>query len=191
MKSRMGFVAVFMVLCAASAHVDFFSLVKIGSPQDVQAAIDEGADVNAMSDYGMTALGLAAQYNQNPEVFTVLIRAGADIEALNAYDGKTALMCAAERNSNPEVIAALLQAGADANARSKEGEPPHKPGWTALMCAASQCANPEVITVLLKGGADASIKGFDGKRALDLARNTYFLRRSKALKQLEEASATE
>ena len=60
---------------------DFFELVTAGTPQDVQAAISKGADVNAQDKDGKTPLISAAQTNKNPEVITTLLKAGADIEA--------------------------------------------------------------------------------------------------------------
>jgi hypothetical protein len=72
-NKRIVFISVLAVLMAASAYAqktNFFELARTGTPQDVQAAIDKGANLNAMSSYGMTPLGLAAWYNKNPEVTT-------------------------------------------------------------------------------------------------------------------------
>ena len=63
----------------------------------------------------------AARYNQNPKVITVLLAAGADVNALNIFGG-TPLMYAAEYNPNPEVITTLLKAGADAKAKDNAGK---------------------------------------------------------------------
>lgn len=107
---------------------DFFELVKTGTPQSVQAAINNGADLKARDTFGWTALMYAAWINPNHEVITTLLKAGAEIEARN-NDGGTPLMLAAGGNPNPEVITVLLKAGAELNAQSKGG-------WTALMLAA-------------------------------------------------------
>ncbi|MBO46365.1 MAG: hypothetical protein CMJ96_05645 [Planctomycetes bacterium] len=64
---------------------------------------------------------IAAQFNSNPEVITVLLKAGAELEA-RAEDGSTPLMFAAVGNSSPEVITALLKAGANAKTKSKTGK---------------------------------------------------------------------
>lgn len=63
---------------------DFFTLVRLGTPTEIQAAIDRGADVRAAdeADYDATPLYLAAANNENPEVIAVLV-GGADIEARN------------------------------------------------------------------------------------------------------------
>jgi len=78
----------------------FFALVRTGTPQDVQAAISNGADVNARNSYDKTPLMEAAEYNQHPEVITALLAAGADIKARDILGG-TALMLAAENNKTP------------------------------------------------------------------------------------------
>jgi hypothetical protein len=49
-KKRIVLPVVFVVFLAASAHAqktDFFDLATSGMPQDVQTALDKGADVNA------------------------------------------------------------------------------------------------------------------------------------------------
>jgi hypothetical protein len=59
---------------------------KTGAPQDIQAAIDEGADVNGRSSNGLTPFIIAA----------TLLNAGADLKARDLHDvGATALGWAA------------------------------------------------------------------------------------------------
>jgi ankyrin repeat protein len=108
---------------AASAYAQttgFFDLARIGIPQQIQAAINNGADVNATDKYGMTPLMWAAEYNRNPEVITTLLKAGADLKAQDK-SGFTALMIAASRTHSPEIIITLLRAGADAKAKNGKG----------------------------------------------------------------------
>lgn len=111
---------------------DFEQLVKTGTPEEVQEAISNGADVEA-TDFpfwsvkqfrsevahqyqneteGLTPLMLAAAFNQNPEVISVLLKAGAKIDDRD-NEGGTPLMWAAEYNSNPLVVSALLRRGKD------------------------------------------------------------------------------
>jgi ankyrin repeat protein len=99
----------------------FFDLVRAGTSQSVQAAISNGADVNARNSYDKTPLMYAAMYNQNPEVITALLAAGADIKVRDKY-GRSPLMAAARDNQNPEVITILLKAGADGKAKSSAGK---------------------------------------------------------------------
>ena len=100
---------------------DFFELVKTGTPQAVQAAINEDTDPNAQDKYGWTPLMYAAGFNPKPEVIAVLLKAGADIETRDKC-GATPLMEATSYNPNPEVITALLKAGADAKAKDSAGK---------------------------------------------------------------------
>ena len=110
---------VFVLIATAGGSVNaqttsFFQLVSKGTPQQVQAAIRKGADVNARGDDDWTPLMEAAWYNLNPEVISTLLRGGADARA-QTKDGYTALMYAAGRQS-PTVITMLLKAGADVKA---------------------------------------------------------------------------
>ena len=180
MKKRIVVAVVLAVLLVASAHAQtLVDLVAYGTPQDVQAAIDKGADVNA-SKGGKTPLIVAATSNKHPEVITALLKAGADMEARDSQYGGTALMWAAV-NENSEIIATLLKGGADPNARDPYDS-------TALMWAAVNSQNPEVIVVLLNAGVDAKAKDKKGNTAFCYARYRSIMERTDALKQLEEAS---
>ena len=61
--------------------MDFFELVKTRTSQSVQAAIKRGAKVDARDNNGWTQLMWATAFNQNPEVITTLLAAGADPKA--------------------------------------------------------------------------------------------------------------
>jgi ankyrin repeat protein len=60
---------------------DFFDLVSKGTPSQVQAAIQAGADLGQRDKDGATPLMIACRYNQNAEVVSVLLLAGADGKA--------------------------------------------------------------------------------------------------------------
>ena len=68
--------------------------------KEISRLLDEGADVNARNEYGMTALILASSKcvsnGGNAEVVMLLLSRGADTRAADK-DGKTALTWAAER----------------------------------------------------------------------------------------------
>jgi ankyrin repeat protein len=123
---------------------------------------------------------MLAGHNANPDVASVLLKAGADIKARNS-DGWSSLMWAARYSSNPEEISLLLKAGADINDQSNDG-------WTSLMIAAKYNTKPEVVVLLLRAGADSRAKSRAGKAAFDYAQENVNLKGSDALKQLEEAS---
>ena len=121
---------------AAMSDGEFLALCYKGTPEEIRAALEAGANVNARGEYlylydwcgtgprslhsdgilgltvardnsGWTALMWAAEYNSNPEVIDVLLKAGADVNAKD-QDGQTALMSAARYNSNPEAVKEAL-----------------------------------------------------------------------------------
>jgi len=101
-----------LVINLSAWAIDFFELCESGTPEEIQKALQAGANINARTEYEATPLMVAALSNPNPEVIKILLQAGANINAI-AEEGITPLMCAAANNPNPEVINALLQAGAD------------------------------------------------------------------------------
>ena len=118
---------------------DFLELCKQGSLQQINDAVNKGANVNVKGEDGATPLMLAARENPDPEVITALIEAGADVNASDNEQVMTPLI-GATYNSNPEVITVLIKAGANVNARNNKGA-------TALMYA--KLANrPEVMAAL-------------------------------------------
>ena len=158
-------VAIFLfTLASASAQTKtFFDLVKTGTPSSVKAAIANGANVNAKETNGESVLMYAAANNPDPEVITILLKAGADMKARDAEYGKTPLMWSAQFNKNPEVTTVLLKAGADIEARSIKST---QQSWTALMWAAQSTTNPEVISTLVKAGANIKTKDDTGLTVL-------------------------
>jgi hypothetical protein len=165
---------------APAQTTDFFELVQSGTAQDVQAAISGGADVKAKDKDGMTALILAAGANQDPEVITTLVKAGADVntQVSNGTFKVTPLVAAAWQNANPEVVAALFKAGADLS----------RDGGMALGVAAAYNPNSEMILELLKDGADAKFKDASGKTAFFYAQQRADLKGTEALQKLQAAS---
>ena len=98
-----------------------FALARSISVEEVEQLIQEGADVNAVDNRGITPLMIAAGYNTNPEIIQILINVGANVNAVGNTDS-TPLMWAATWNSNPEVLLVLLENGADATVQSNSGE---------------------------------------------------------------------
>ena len=162
-------------------------LVAAAESRDTATAIkliDEGADVNAASGNGTTALLWAAHYGET-DLAQKLLKAGAKADARNQFDatpiGEAAvvgsapiiemLLKAGVKPDTPEhegqmplmVVArtgaldaakTLLRRGADVNAKESWG------GQSALMWAASQ-SQPEMIKLLIKHGADVNAHGAD------------------------------
>ena len=86
----------------------------------VSFLISNGAEVNILDSAGDVPLLAAALENHDPQVITILLKAGADINHKN-NDGKTAVLLAAEYN-NIEVIKTLIEAGADLDEKDNDGK---------------------------------------------------------------------
>ena len=96
----------------------------------VKLLIDKGADVNAKTDDGMTALIVAAE-NGQADVAKLLIDKGADINVKNPETdslnnlGFTPLMYAAFWG-RMDIVKLLLDKGADLNAKDFKGNTAEK-----------------------------------------------------------------
>lgn len=108
-----------MVLYAQDT-TDFKLIVAAdkGDTSTVKQLLESGANVDAKTYEGVTALMYAAQ-NGHTEVMKLLIDKKADIEA-KPYNGITALMSAA-RNNQYDAAELLIKNGADINAKDKQG----------------------------------------------------------------------
>ncbi|MBM62910.1 MAG: hypothetical protein CL484_08185 [Acidobacteria bacterium] len=139
-------VLVLSSLGAAGRTVPLVDAVKGGSVDDVRALLQEH-DVNTPEADGTTALHWAVHRN-DVAVAGLLIRAGADVTAVNRY-GVTPLPLAAE-NGSAAMAGRLLEAGAEANATVGTNE-------TALMTAA-RTGDVDTVRVLLTYGAEVQAR---------------------------------
>jgi hypothetical protein len=116
----------------------------------VHLLLERGADVNASSSRGETALMEAARYGSAKNV-RILLEHGANIEAWNC-DGMTALHFAA--NDNPKAICVLIKAGANIDARDNEGKTPlmHAAHWSRY----------SAVRAFLRNGADVAARSNNG-----------------------------
>ena len=112
------------------------------------------------ADWATEQLSGAAWLTDNPAIVQLLLRAGADPQAVD-NEGLTPLHRGAV-NSNPVVTAHLLAAGADPNALDNEG-------YTPLHHSAAGGANGRVIARLLAAGADPLAESNDGRTPLHSA----------------------
>ena len=139
-------------------YSSFLNLCASGNTQKVEAAINDGANVNAKNEYGTTALMEAAE-NGHTNVAELLIENGVDVNAKDDDDW-TALMWATLKGYT-EVAELLINHDANVNAKSKYGR-------TALMLASLK-GHAEVAELLIKHGANVNVKTNEGWTALMLA----------------------
>ena len=107
-------------------YFDLRPLLQSGdaTPETVQEFLDRHqAGVNTVDYLGYTPLQTTARYSEDPEIFTLLIKAGADVNA-ETQRGWTPLHIAARFNDNPEIVTLLVKAGADLNAKEQYGQTP-------------------------------------------------------------------
>lgn len=175
---------------------EFFADVIRGDAEEVQAAIDAGADVNkARPGHGKTPLMYAAMAG-NIAVLDLLMWAGANPNQkirTNIDKGKTAVWMAMEcRNgeSAAEVVACLAKSGADLNSPDAEAQTPLIGGIV------SDHPNVLAIRAIIEEGADLEAVDAHGRTALMAAEDginfTYAGRCRSAISQiLRDAGAKE
>jgi ankyrin repeat protein len=121
------------------------SLAVLYHTELIPLLLDKGAGVNAPKN-GDTPLFKAVRSN-NPAVIDLLLKRGADINAVNDAD-LTPLMTAAGHIKDipsPATVRALLKHHPDLDFRDKDGE-------TALSTA-KEYGTPEIVTLLKQAGA--------------------------------------
>jgi ankyrin repeat protein len=159
----------------------------------VKHLLECGADVNAQSEGGHTALMLAiVSYNEmnaikkvendnsNPSlsVIKTLLDAGADVN-LATHGSNTALQEAALQGS-PEITKLLLEKNATINAVNQWQE-------SALIVCGLKNGNPEVAQLLLNAGADINHTDVDGLTALSMAEKSENLAVHRVIKAYIES----
>ena len=115
--------------------------------EEVREALRAGADVDAQTESGTTALMMTALHGgeHGAGMMRLLVDVGADANKQDEYGG-TALMQAAVDGGEhgAGMMRALLDAGADANKQ-------HQHGWTALMLAARHADECAVRLLVARG----------------------------------------
>ena len=106
--------AIFAEASTKEKNVQLIQAAERGNLTDVQDALNDGADVNAKNDIGLTAL-MRASYcgytNGNyAEVVKLLLDKGADVN-IKTNEGKTALMIAKDKGQK-EIVGMLERSGA-------------------------------------------------------------------------------
>ena len=158
--NRPSLIAIALVLCAAvgaraAVEDDLHWAVRIGDTTVVAALLAGGADVNAVTEDGVTPLHLAAMRG-DADLVAKLLAAGADARARDLR-GRTPLHYAA-MTDNTTVLDALLQSGADVRAADADGDTP--------LHLAARRVRPEAVRWLLAHGANVNVRNAEGQTPL-------------------------
>ena len=147
---------------SAKSNDAFLELCKSGNAAKIEEAINSGANVDARTDDGKTALIWAA-WNGYSESAEILLRYGADVNARD-NQGRTALIWAVW-NGHSKAAEVLLRYRANINVQDNSGR-------TALMNA-TQRGQTEAVKVLLEYGAYVDAKDYRGWTALQIAKDNH------------------
>jgi ankyrin repeat protein len=136
------FLPVFGVLLTAAKGPDnrFYEAIRNNDLNSLSTQL-RTSDVNSRDQHGTSPLMYAAALG-NIDAMKLLLRAGADVNARNAFDATALMWCI----NQPHMVRLLLAKGADVNARSTMGRTP-------LLLAAAY-GNTEVLKLLLAKGAN-------------------------------------
>ena len=137
-----------------------------GTSDAIDALVEAGANIEALTIYDATPLHLAAS-DLKPVAVSALLRRGADVNAQGDV-GDTPLHCAVATSETlqeaAEVVDLLLRAGADVNAQDDTGG---TPSHNVASKAGTQGA-AEVVDLLLRSGADETITDEDCYDAMNV-----------------------
>jgi len=156
-----GMAAVVDAIVGAGAPLDVFDAAALDRV-DVVAAIlrDDPAAVEARAGDGFTALHLAAFFD-GARAAALLVRAGADVDALAAGGSRLRPLHSAAASPRTSCTALLVAAGAELDARQRGGFAPlHE---VALR------GDADLAGLLLAAGADPAAVDDDGRTAADRA----------------------
>jgi ankyrin repeat protein len=173
MKAR-KFLSLFLVSLfpvgafAQNVNDDLIAAAKRGDAVAVKSLIAKGANVNARTNYGATALHFAADRG-HLEVIKVLVEAGADVNAKDEFYKFTPTMMAMMHKRKEaveflqQVIAARnnAQASPPTGAQPASAQTPAKTGDPALgeeLLAAAKKGDAATVKSLLSKGADVNAK---------------------------------
>ncbi len=139
---------------------------RSASPEAVRECLQAGADPNGPPGlHPLPPLFIAAGVTPHPTVISILVAAGADVDA-RKWGGLTPLHEAASQNTNAAIVTSLVAAGVNPDAQDRDGIAP-------LHLAAVYNRNPDVVVALVEAGADPDVRSPLGNTPLHLTWSDY------------------
>ncbi len=135
------------------------SAIRMGQIEEVKKLLEDGADVNHLFPDGISYLHVAVVNNQ-PEIVDLLLKANANVNAVDPGTGATPLHLAA-LYGRVDIATKLIKKGADVNANMKLNISP--------LLVATQFNQPQVIELLLNNKANIQHRDQEGFSALHFA----------------------
>ena len=138
-----------------------FLAAVYGRTHILRCLIENGADVNGVSEDDKSTPLIIAAENSQRDVVTFLIEHGANVD-LRDKNGYTALHCACMSDYVGEILECLIENGADVNARTDDD-------CTPLMIACDY--GSEAVKFLIEHGANVDHQDWNGQTAVHYAVN--------------------
>ena len=155
---------VFLVGCGPSrAEREMFGAVLKGNIAAVKQYLDNGVNVNAKSEPGLTSLHCAVNEDfkgSHRELVKLLIEKGADVNARDDI-----LDTPLHGASNKETAEILIKAGADVDVKNESGETP----LHVVERQFDEKKASEICELLIANGAKVNEKKLNGQTPLDEA----------------------
>ena len=155
---------VFLVGCGPSrAEREMFGAVLKGNIAAVKQYLDNGVNVNAKSEPGLTSLHCAVNEDfkgSHRELVKLLIEKGADVNARDDI-----LDTPLHGASNKETAETLIKAGADVDVKNESGETP----LHVVERQFDEKKASEICELLIANGARVNEKKLNGQTPLDEA----------------------
>lgn len=139
---------------------NFMLIVGSGDAEAVALFLEAGFSPSIADLKGTPLLSLAVRA-QFPQIVSLLLGAGADVNRISADRGYSPLMDAAQKG-DAAIVKILLAHGADPDLRSKDGQ-------TALIICAGR-GDEEMAELLVSSGADPAITDRLGMSAISYAK---------------------
>jgi ankyrin repeat protein len=141
--------------------LDLAEAAAVGDVRRVGELLAAGTPVDERSPDGFSPVQLALFFD-HPAAAAVLLRAGADVDAVAGHPMGVAAIHAAAASASGAGVALAVAAGADLDATQSGG-------FTALHEAAHR-GDAGMVELLLAAGADAALRTDDGHTPADVAR---------------------